>query len=221
MPAGKHRVTRIVADHRERASGVPDLLRQQGGVNVSFADLATGDYIVNERAVFERKTLDDFAKSIIDTRLFRQASRLRRTSLRAAVIVEGRYLPSEIGVPREAMQGALISLSLVFAVPVLRAIDKEESARLIVYAARQLSGLNGQPAVWRHRTPKKMWSRRLHVLQSLPGIGQERAERLLERFGTVEACFSASEQELRNVAGVGAKTARLIRAVVAGGRIRS
>ena len=137
--------------------------------SVSFADLATGDYIVDDRAVFERKTFDDFAKSM----------------------------------------------------PVLRAIDQEESARLILYAARQLSGLNGQPAVWRHRTPKKMWSRRLHVLQSLPGIGQERAERLLERFGTVEACFSASEEELRDVAGIGAKTARLIRAVVAGGRTRS
>jgi len=214
VAADARHITEIVADHRERSSGVPDLLAGHDRVDVIYADLAVGNYVVDQRVVFERKTLDDFAKSIIDTRLFRQASQLRRSSLRGAVIIEGCFVPAEIPVPREAMQGALISLSLVFDIPVLRAVDKEESARLIIYAARQLAGLDGQASVWRHRTPKKAWSRKLHVLQSLPGVGRDRAERLLERFGTIERCFAASERELRDVPGIGAKTARAIRKVV-------
>jgi ERCC4-type nuclease len=207
-------VTRIVADHRERASGVPERLAALDLVDVVFADLPIGDYVVDGRVVFERKTIEDFAASIIDTRLFRQASRLHRAPFRSAFLVEGTPSSTRLAVSRGAMQGALVSLSLVFGVPVLRAVDKDESARLIVYAARQLAGLDRQAAVWRHRKPRQPWSRRLHVLQSLPGIGRDRAARLLERFGTIERCLSADEAELRKVPGIGARTARAIRRLV-------
>lgn len=61
-------LTRIVVDSRERRSGLPELLASHDHVDLSFAELAVGDYVVDDRAVFERKTVDDFAKSIVDTR---------------------------------------------------------------------------------------------------------------------------------------------------------
>lgn len=207
-------LTRIVVDARERRSGVPELLESHDHVELSFANLSVGDYIVDDRAVFERKAVADFAKSIVDTRLFRQASRLARAPQRAAFIIEGTLAGARARVPREAMQGALISVSLVFDVPVLRAVDVAESAKLILYAARQLADLERGPTVWRHGKPRRPWNRRLHLLQSLPGIGRERAQRLLEHFGTIERCISATEIELRRVPGIGSKTARAIRRLV-------
>jgi ERCC4-type nuclease len=209
----------IVVDHRERASGVPDVLGSLDTVELRFAELETGDYLIDDQLVVERKTVEDFAKSIVDTRLFRQASRLRQASCRSALIIEGRLSAAEIGVSREAMQGALISLSLIFHVPVLRAADKSETARLLVYAGRQLAGGEFElpPAVWQHRKPRRPWHRKLHLLQALPGVGRDRAERLLAHFGTIERCLSASEAELCEVPGIGVRTARAIRALVSDG----
>jgi len=51
-------------------------------------------------------------------------------------------------------------------------------------------------------------------LQSLPGVGPDRAKRLLERFGTVRACFGASTEELMDVEGIGSKTAASIERVI-------
>jgi hypothetical protein len=48
-------------------------------------------------------------------------------------------------------------------------------------------------------------------LASVPGIGPGRAEALLRRFGSYEAIRSASPQELQQVPGVGAGTARRLR----------
>lgn len=207
-------VVRVVVDHRERPSGVPELLALRAGVEVSYAKLSVGDYKIDDHVLFERKTIGDFAESIIDTRLFRQASRLLRTPLRPALILEGYYGQSRVSVPREAMQGALISVTLVFGIPVLRATCPEETARLIVYAARQLAAQGQGASVWRYRTPKKYWNRRLHVLQSLPGVGRERATCLLAHFGTVQRCLAATAEDLCQVEGIGARTAQEIRRVV-------
>lgn len=125
-------IVRVVADHRERPSGVPDLLAMGADVEVSFAQLPVGDYKIDDRILFERKTIDDFAESIIDSRLFRQASRLSRGILKPALIVEGSFSQARLSVSREAMQGALISLTLVFGLPVLRSTDPDETARLII-----------------------------------------------------------------------------------------
>jgi ERCC4-type nuclease len=202
---------RIVADHRERGSGVPDLLAGVEGVDLTIAELKLGDYLIEDRVLVERKTISDFAASIIDTRLFRQASRLRRSEYRGVFLIEGTFEESEIRVLREAMQGALICVALVFDIPTLRSVDRDETARLLVYAATQLAGQEQRAAVWHHRKPRKLWTRKLDILQRLPGVGRERASRLLERFGTVERCFLAAEAELCEVPGVGPKTARRIR----------
>ena len=51
----------------------------------------------------------------------------------------------------------------------------------------------------------------LFILQGLPGVGPERAGRLLDRFGSVEAAISASSSELQSVDGIGKSIAAKIR----------
>lgn len=48
-------------------------------------------------------------------------------------------------------------------------------------------------------------------LSEVPGVGAEREQELLRRFGSLEAVREASEEELREVSGIGPKTARRIR----------
>ena len=140
------------------------------------------------------------------------------SSLRPAYIIEGTGAEwSALGVSRESLQGALVTLMLIFDLPVFRSADPAESARLILYTGSQLIRLRDpehMPSWPAKARPKRKRTQQLRILQSLPGIGPDRAKRLLERFGTVRACFDASMDELRKVEGIGPKIAAAIGAVI-------
>jgi ERCC4-type nuclease len=101
----------VVADDREPENDVVAVLWGLPNVAVQIRR----DYRVDERVVFERKTVADFAASILDQRLFLQAAKLARYRLPAVFILEGR--PSDmaaVGLRRETMQGAMITLTLIY-----------------------------------------------------------------------------------------------------------
>jgi len=137
-----HARIRIVVDDREANSGMVEVLKETEGVDVTIRHLSLGDYEVDGRLLFERKTLLDLVVSIKDGRLFRQACRLVSNPLRSAIILEGNAgeLASS-GMRREAIQGALITLTLILGIPLLRSKEPRESARLMLYAARQVQSM--------------------------------------------------------------------------------
>jgi ERCC4-type nuclease len=202
----------IVADDRERASGVIPFLSSIPEVSVRIERLSSGDYLADRRILFERKTLPDFAVSIVDGRLFKQVPALTKSKFRSVLILEGGGKDADgLGVRREALQGALITISLIFNIPILRSMAPEETARLMVYAARQVQSFSPAARQRPGYRPKGKDARRRYILQGLPGVGRDRALRLLERFGSVEAVMCATREELLTVEGVGAKTADRIR----------
>ncbi|MBI4664674.1 MAG: nuclease [Verrucomicrobia bacterium] len=204
----------VVADDRENVAPVIAALRAIPGVEVICRRLKLGDYQIGHW-IFERKTLRDLIESIIEGRLFSQANRLAAAGQPAAIILEGRTADlSCTQMRRQAIQGALISLSLIFELPVLRSFDAAETARLLVYAGQQLRR-QGTDKTPRHgRRPKRRRKLQLYVLQGLPGIGSEKAERLLDHFGSVQAVMVAPEAELRQVRGIGERLAHGIRWVL-------
>ena len=205
----------VVVDDREKNSGVADALQQKENVVIQVQRIPCGDYLVDDRLVFERKTLNDFASSLIDGRLLKQASRLAYSSARAVYILEGTGKDFTYkGVRREAIQGALITISLIFGLPVLRSRNPIETANLILYAARQVA-LVIQSGLKRYGyRPRGKRGRQLFILQGLPGIGRERANRLLEEFGSVEAIINASSGQLQRVEGIGINTAEKIKSSI-------
>lgn len=207
--------TVVVVDHREARSGVVEALQQMRGVEVRVEQLKLGDYLVNNACLFERKTLPDFAESIKDGRLFAQAKRLASWPARVAIIVEGTSRDLDASaMRREAMQGALISLTLIYELPVLRSREPAETARLLVYAADQLQR-HANGALPRHgKRPRAKRRIQLRLLQGLPGIGPARAAGLLERFECVEGVLTASAESLQTVDGIGPKIAASIRWVL-------
>jgi len=205
----------IIADDREHKSEVINSLMGIENVEVCIRRLAIGDYQVENRVIVERKTLKDFAVSIIDGRLFKQMIRLANSNSKAVLILEGTVSDTvEIGVTREAMQGALITVSLILGIPVLRSKDPSETAGLMVYIGRQIESM-AKGGIQRHGyRPKTKRKRQLFILQGLPGVGPEKAERLLAVFGSVEAAISASSSELQSVDSIGKSIADKIKLAV-------
>ncbi|HLF33429.1 MAG TPA: helix-hairpin-helix domain-containing protein [Cyclobacteriaceae bacterium] len=113
---------------------------------------------------------------------------------------------------REAIQGALITLTLIYKIPLLRSRSPVETAKLILYAAKQMSNKVGprygypRPRHGRINLQRKQ-KMQIHVLQGFPGIGLVRSKLLLEKFGALQAVFNASSRELSEIPGVGKSSA--------------
>jgi ERCC4-type nuclease len=208
----------VVVDDREVSSGIIPEFQMLGGVVISVRRLRVGDYIVDGKLLVERKTLTDFTASIIDGRLFRQASRLTSTPLARAIVLEG--VSTDLfqdQMRREAIQGAIISLTLNFCIPLLRSRDPKESAHLMISAAKQLRRVPSPVLPRSGKRPKGKYKLQLHILQGLPGVGPERARRLLDTFGSIENVITAQAEQLARVSGIGTRTASRIRQSVTGG----
>jgi ERCC4-type nuclease len=204
--------TTVVVDDREGFANVAQHFLARSDCEVFIRRLPLGDYYIAGRLLVERKRWPDLVASIVDGRLFRQACRLAASPLHTIVLLEGSEEDvAECAMTREAIQGALISVSVILGIPVLRSRDAEESARFMLYAGRQVqSVISGAVTRAGHR-PKSKRRTQLHILQGLPAVGPVRAARLLEKYGTVEGVLTARLEDLTLVAGIGKVAAERIR----------
>ena len=202
----------VQVDDRELQGPIVALLQESPDFRVTVARLKLGDYLVDARILFERKTLTDLVTAIVSGRLFTQALRLAATTLRPAMILEGTSQDlRDSGMRREAIQGALVTVALFCGVPLLRTRTPEETVRTMLFAARQAQTY-ATGALPRHGwRPRGKLARQLYILQGLPSIGPERARRLLTRFGSVEAIVNAQPEDLRSVEGIGKQIADKLR----------
>ena len=202
----------VIIDHRE--PGIFSSLFKDTD-EVSAVQLSCGDFLINDQWLFERKTIKDLCVSLADGRLFKQVLGLIQSEYHPVVIIEGRSSDiKDCGMRRGAVQGALITLSIFFGLPVLRSLEPDETVRLMRYTAEQGTRFADGGVQRSGYRPKGRKARQLYVLQSLPGIGAKRAEALLKHFGGIEAVMSASEKELTEVDGVGLPIAEKIRNLV-------
>jgi len=220
---------RILIDYREQAPELEaELIRL--GMRIRLTSLPLADYRIGSHLLIERKTLADWRSSLQDGRLFDQARRLYHwragaPERRVALLLEGPFRRPHIQAwERRLIQGAMLKISLFWDLPIFRAFSQEESARLMLYAARQYfrralvprSGTitSGYLNAGAHDKRQVQW----RVLQSLPGIGRHRAEALLKHFGTISGIVNAEESELATVEGIGTHLARRIRWLVSDSR---
>ena len=208
---------RIYVDVREQASGVPELLRKAGLIVIE-KQLPEGDYLIPEDHVVERKSVHDFVASLFDGRLFEQAQRLRDRYSDVYYIIEGdlgREMRFWRGRERQ-LRGALVALVADYNVKLLWSSDEQETAWYLEALARRLER---EPvgAVVINKKPRSLRDVRewqLYILQAFPGIGPKTAERILERFGSIEGFVRASVSELASVEGVGESKAQRIKEIL-------
>jgi len=101
-----------------------------------------------------------------------------------------------------------VTLTLFMGIPLLRSMDPEETATLMLFAARQGRAVASGALPRKGRRPQGKARVQNRLLQGLPGIGPERARRLLERFGTIEAVIAAPADALASVPGIAKRRQR-------------
>ncbi len=206
---------RIIADHREIPSGVVRRLFE-AGVQVETRQLDVGDYIVSSEVGVERKSVRDFVQSIIDGRLLEQARMLKEAFPKPVLILEGREDPYTVrGIHPNALRGALLAVAVDFNIPILPSRDEVDTAGLLLVLTRREQEEKRRELVVRgERKGLTLEEKQRFVVEGLPGVSGTLAQRLLERFGTVERVMTASERELQLVQGIGPEKAREIREVL-------
>ncbi len=178
----------VYADYREckKAQEVIKELKRLGATVVE-KNLDVGDYVVSDKIAIERKSARDFAKSIIDGRLFEQAKKLRERYEKPIIIIEGNIWNIEkyLNININAVLGAITSLACKFNILVMHSRDKKSTAYYIYELAKmeqeqEKRGLRTQS----YRKSLTLRELQIQFLSSLPGIGIKRAEKILEEFET-------------------------------------
>ncbi|MCT4588875.1 MAG: helix-hairpin-helix domain-containing protein [Carboxylicivirga sp.] len=199
----------IIFDHREEASALPDLLIKVG-FNIKKSTLKCGDYLLENSLLIERKTCNDFALSIIQDRLFKQCLQLKNSPYNSVIMVEGNPYKTNHKIDREAIKGALLSISGIWHIPIIYSASKNDSAQqLFTLAYQHIKSHRG--ASRKGYKPKSSHKKQLYFLQGLPNIGSQLAIRLLDNFNSLEAIVNATVDELQMIEGIGKKKAERIR----------
>jgi len=194
----------VFVDFRENPV-VAELLKEMGAI-VTERQLDLGDFIVSDRLIIERKTSSDFESSIIDGRLFEQASRLEEIEF-PFLIIEGKRKAERI--KQNAFIGATMSLIVEYGIRVLFSEDKKETAQLIFSLARREQLKEKRPL--RLISKKKAFSfeqQQLIIIEAFPSIGPKMAKKILEEFKTIDRFFCADIKKLEKVVGK-AKAAKI------------
>ncbi|WP_194973270.1 ERCC4 domain-containing protein [Aquiflexum lacus] len=199
----------VIIDDREPMSVEKELLAK-GNLLVQRKRLDVGDYIFDNDLLVERKTVVDFCGSIKDGRLFKQVSKLAKSKIPGILILEGKQKEfKETDFSVSAIQGILVSISLGFKIPILQSKGIKETVAIMLQGYKQLTKdrLQDQRVYPRKGNFKKgkdqSLKQKIHILEGFPGIGVDRAERLLDHFGSLKAAFDADFEKLLSVPGFG------------------
>jgi Fanconi anemia group M protein len=211
----------ILVDHRERRATVSGHLQALGATIVE-QHIPTGDYLLSERVGVERKTAFDFVTAIIQKRFYLQLQRLKAAYTHPLYLIEGRQLYGLRNVHPNFIRGALAILTVEYAIPTLFTLGPEDTAELLfLIARREQRGESPSPtgqvmeAVPRgYKKALDLRGQQLQVLEALPLVGRVRARSLLNHFGTIERLAAATERDLAQIPGIGAKTAGQVRQVL-------
>ena len=202
------RGTKIIVDNRERNFELMEGL-ENNEVSISFAQLPVGDYIISDRLCVERKTARDFESSIMDSRLFEQAERLRQSFEKPLLIIEGGY--EEFTMPRNAIVGAMLRLYTEYGVQLIFSSGHEETSYI-------LSKLAEKEQIVEKREPRLLGSKKAYntyqwqilMLSSMPGIGPKLASSLIKHFKTLRNVATADVEDLMGIEKIGKKKAQRV-----------
>jgi len=197
-------------DFREQRSGIiEELMKCNGQLTYEVDALPVGDYWIGDRIILERKTIVDFLDSIKTGRIFHQAYRIAESGKNGLLLLEGDKQNANSGLlSRNAVQGALIHLTVFLGIPVIRSLNISETAHILIYILDQshhhelprpkpiIVGLTGIRV-------SKNQRQKLFLLQNLPGIGTKKGLALLRSFGKIENILNAPPEDLMKIKGIG------------------
>jgi Fanconi anemia group M protein len=198
----------VIVDNRERNINIISSLEEKE-VELAFAQLPVGDYIISDRICIERKTVADFESSIIDSRLFEQMSRLSASFKKPIMLLEGSDDDFRLG--RNVILGTVAKLYVEYNVQVIKTSGAEDTAYVIQrLAEHEQRREESFPRIAGIKKAHNTYEWQILILSSIPGIGTELSKRLITRFKTIRRVMSASVEELEGIDKIGRKKATRI-----------
>lgn len=195
----------VIVDTREKKSKVPKLL-EEFGVKIVFSTLPVGDYSPQPGIVVERKTVQDFIKSLKLKRFQRQLQELRDAAEKSLIIIEGKGLYSAMGMSQNAILHSLALITIGFGIPTIMTSNSLETAKFLkVIALREKINLDDARSLFYKRRALTPEDEVLRVVEAFPGIGTKRAKTLLNKFKNIKNLVNATPGELLNIEGFGPK----------------
>ncbi|MEM1678014.1 MAG: ERCC4 domain-containing protein [Ignisphaera sp.] len=208
----------VYVDEREKRSSVPMILKSKG-VTVLFKQLSVGDYVISNVIGIERKTAIDFAKSLVDGRLFDQAKRIAETFEKPVMILEGNFedIQRFVRIHRNALLGAYISLGIGMNIILIQSKNEEETAEIIkriaLYQQKMYKSSTAlRPALKVNKGGIAEWQ--LYILQCFPHIGPKIAHRIIEKFQSIRNFCNASIADLSRIEGLSERKAAEIYQII-------
>jgi Fanconi anemia group M protein len=188
-----------------------DWFRRVENLNVEIASLETGDYLIPDKIVIERKTVADFALSLVEDRkrLFNQTNRIALSGMRGILILEGNIY-TQTSLPLNNITGTLSYLVAIQGMTLYQTLSMNHSADMIVKLLRHSVHGLGYDLGLRAAAPKDPSKAAAFVLEGIPGVSAATAKTLMETFGSIVGVAGASVSDLRNVSGIGPKRATKI-----------
>ena len=197
----------VYVDYREKNS---NMMRELDKIKclIKVKNMSVGDYQITDDIIIERKTVEDFSKSITDKRLYQQAKEMVNNCKKPLMIIEGENIYHTFLHPN-AIRGAMASIALDFRIPIIQTQNETDTAFMIKrIALREQKKDDKKPVSVRTQTkPVTLPEQQLFITESLPNIGPVSAKKLLQHFKTLKNLFTASKKELKDVEGIGEKIA--------------
>lgn len=202
---------KVIVDYREKQEIKSELSKYD--IEIEERSLEIGDFLLSEEICVERKSIKDFVDSVIDGRLFSQALNLKQHYSKPIIIIEKEGVVERITL--SSFYGALASMISDYNVPVIITENPSETAFLL-YSIAKREQLEKKKSIKIREgvKPVNMKEIQKYILAGIPGISTVLAERLLEKFSTLQRIFTADEKELMEVKGIGETIAKRIREIV-------
>ncbi len=199
---------KIIVDKRERNLELLEGLSNLG-MEMTFAQLPVGDYIISDRICVERKTVSDFENSIVTSRLFDQTRRLHESFSKPVLLIEGADNDFRLG--NNIMLGTIMKLYVDYNLQVIRSQDRIESAYILSrFAEHEQKEEERLPRMVGLKKAYTNYEWQIMILSAIPGIGAKLAKKLIARFRTIKGVASAGVEDLVKVDKIGKKKAEKI-----------
>ena len=210
----------IIVDNSERGSQVTDYLKGKN-VELEFANLRTGSYLITDAVAIDRTTVKEFAQLTSEKVLFRRLLEFKKTYQEPILLVEGNDRSKSKTTSAGAIRGAVSYICCLNRIPILYTADEAETAEMLYIMANQTQfGLGfevsapepEQPASVAGQAPKPKTPEEIqsYIVQALPDVGSSTASAVMKMYGSLRTLFSATASDLTKVDGIGPKKAKKI-----------
>ena len=180
--------------------------------------LECGDYLLSDGYAIERKTIQDFVASISDRRLFTQLSNLTQYEYPILAIIGNNKWESFYFCRNRYIHnvyiGTLSTIAISYPKVKMMFFDNEDEFISFVTSLEKKLNEEGTSSTRpkpMQRKPKTLQETRENILCGIPGVSVKTAQKLLDKFNSVNAVANAKEDEFKQIEKIGDKLIKNIK----------